>query len=208
MGSRGGGRAERTTTAKSEATRARVLDAAARVLAREGYSGTRLTDVAKEAEVQAPAIYYYFASREDLIDEVAATGASLMLNQVTEALAALPAEASALERIDAVAETHIRFTMERADYARAVLRSPDQFPADSRLRHLAIIERYHRLWSRLLREAQQSGLVDASVDLTVARHLTLGALNSTMDWWSPGRTSMVKVVHQTRILLRHGLAGG
>ena len=55
---------------KSARTRERILDAAAHVLSRKGYAGTRLTDVADQAGLQAPAIYYYFPSREDLIEEV------------------------------------------------------------------------------------------------------------------------------------------
>lgn len=208
MAGKGGGRAERSATAKSEATRARVIDAGARVLAREGYSGTRLTDVAREAEIQAPAIYYYFSSREDLIEVVAETGAQLLLEHVTAALDALAPDLGPLERLDAVAEAHIRFTMTSTEYARAVLRGTEQFPADTPLRHVAVMRRYHRLWSSLLREAQDQGLIDSSVDLTVARHLSLGALNSAMEWWKPGRTSITTVVTQTRFLLRHGLASG
>ncbi|WP_131808905.1 TetR/AcrR family transcriptional regulator, partial [Mycolicibacter sinensis] len=48
---------------KSERTRSRILDATAHVLSTKGFAGTRLTDVAEYAELQAPAIYYYYASR-------------------------------------------------------------------------------------------------------------------------------------------------
>ncbi|HVK30731.1 MAG TPA: TetR/AcrR family transcriptional regulator [Nocardioides sp.] len=207
MAGKGGGRADRTATAKSEATRARVLEAAARVLAREGWSGTRLTDVAREADIQAPAIYYYFASREDLIDEVAGTGAATLMRSVTGAVDALGEGAGVLERIDAAAEAHLRFTMAEPVLARIVLRNADQLPEGLELRHVATMRRYHRLWSGLLREAQRAGLLDDDLDLTVTRHLTLGALNSALDWWTPGRTSVAKVVEQTTVLLRRGLTG-
>jgi TetR/AcrR family transcriptional regulator, cholesterol catabolism regulator len=39
---------------KSARTRQRILDAAAYVLSRKGYAGTRLSDVAGQAEIQAP----------------------------------------------------------------------------------------------------------------------------------------------------------
>jgi hypothetical protein len=51
---------------KSARTRERILYAAAHVLSRKGYAGTRPSDVADQAEIQTPAIYYYFASRDDL----------------------------------------------------------------------------------------------------------------------------------------------
>src|SRR5580693_4098228 len=86
---------------KSARTRRRILDAAAHVLSRKGYAGTRLTDVADQAEIQAPAIYYYFPSRDDLIEEVMWTGIALMREHVTKVLTALTPGADPLERIDA-----------------------------------------------------------------------------------------------------------
>ena len=62
---------------KSARTRQRILDAAAHVLSRKGYAGNRLADVAEHAELQAPAIYYYFSSREELVEESRQTIESL-----------------------------------------------------------------------------------------------------------------------------------
>src|SRR3984893_2903837 len=84
---------------KSALTRARILDAAARVLSANGYAGLRLTDVAAEAEIQAPAIYYYYASRDDLIEEVMWVGIADMREHVAAALSELPDGASPLERL-------------------------------------------------------------------------------------------------------------
>src|SRR6202047_5193488 len=84
---------------KSALTRARIRDAAARVLSATGYAGLRLTDVAAEAEIQAPAIYYYYASRDELIEEVMWVGIADMREHVAAALSELPDGASPLERL-------------------------------------------------------------------------------------------------------------
>ena len=52
---------------KSARTRMRILDAAAQVLSAKGYAGMRLSDVAKVADLQAPAIYYYFPDKDALV---------------------------------------------------------------------------------------------------------------------------------------------
>ena len=78
------------TSSKSARTRERILDAAAHVLSRKGYAGTRLSDVADQAEIQAPAIYYYFPSRDDLIEEVMWSGIAHMRKHMIRVLAALP----------------------------------------------------------------------------------------------------------------------
>src|SRR6202047_477107 len=84
---------------KPALTRARILDAAPRVLSANGYAGLRLTDVAAEAEIQAPAIYYYYASRDELIEEVMWVGIADMREHVAAALSELPDGASPLERL-------------------------------------------------------------------------------------------------------------
>ena len=61
-------------SSKSARTRRRILGAAAEVLNHNGYSGTWLSDIAERAQIQAPALYYYFASREELIEEVGTPG--------------------------------------------------------------------------------------------------------------------------------------
>src|SRR5271156_2283688 len=89
---------------KSARTRARILDAAAHVLSIKGYAGTRLSDVAEYAEIQAPAIYYYFPSREDLIEEVMYAGIADMRTYLQNALDALPPQTSPIDKILAAVE--------------------------------------------------------------------------------------------------------
>ena len=55
---------------KSEATRARILDAAAKIISTKGYAAARLADIASEADTQAGSLYYHFESREALVEEV------------------------------------------------------------------------------------------------------------------------------------------
>src|SRR6201998_1470331 len=93
---------------KSTQTRRRILDAAAHVLSANGYAGLRLTDVAAQAELQAPAIYYYYPSRDDLIEEVMWGGIADTREHVVAALDACPSTASATDRLQAAVEAHLR----------------------------------------------------------------------------------------------------
>jgi AcrR family transcriptional regulator len=50
-----------------DAIRARLLEAAARVFARQGYEGTRISDIVREAGLSTGAIYGRFRSKSDLL---------------------------------------------------------------------------------------------------------------------------------------------
>src|SRR6185437_4171713 len=122
---------------KSARTRERILDAAAHVLSRKGYAGTRLSDVADQAEIQAPAIYYYFPSRDDLIEEVMWTGIARMREHLARVLAAMPPGADPLARIDAAVEAHLRYCLEISDYTTASIRNAGQVPENIAIRYTA-----------------------------------------------------------------------
>ena len=190
---------------KSARTRERILDAAAHVLSRKGYAGTRLSDVADQAEIQAPAIYYYFPSRDDLIEEVMWSGIAHMREHMARILAALPAEADPLDRIDAAVEAHLRYALEISDYTTASIRNAGQVPENIAIRYTAEASQYGDMWRKLLQDADNAGLLRSDLDPMAARMMVLGALNWAAEWWNPRRGSLEVVVRTAQSLVRHGL---
>jgi AcrR family transcriptional regulator len=193
------------TEPKSARTRERILDAAAKVLRRNGYAGTRLSDIAELAEVQAPALYYYFASREQLIEEVVTLGMARALEHVSEALDALPATATALDRICAAVGAHLEVVLRLSDYASAAIRNGPQLPADMRERQLARERSYGEVWRKLIEQARVAGELHPDLDPRAARMLILGGLNWATEWWNPGRGSLRSVITTAQLMARQGL---
>src|ERR1700752_2283354 len=174
---------------KAALTRARNLDAAAHVLGTKGYAGLRLTDVASEAEIQAPAIYYYYASRDELIEEVMWAGIADMREHVTEVLSALPDGTPPLERLLAAAEGHPRHALDISDYTTASIRNAGQVPLAIRKRQILEEERYGEVWRRLINDLAVEGRLRPELDLYIAQMLVLGALNWAGGWLNPRRGS-------------------
>jgi AcrR family transcriptional regulator len=190
---------------KSSATRDRILAAAAKILSRKGYSETRLTDIADVAELRAPAVYYYFDSREDLIAEVMAVGQRRLREHVESALAVLPGGITPMDRICAAVRAHLQVELQLSDFATAVTRNMGQLPDDVRGRLRAEGGEYIMLWRRLLDEARAAGDVRADIDLRAARMLVMGALNWTPEWWNPDHGSLADVIKTAQSLVRNGL---
>jgi TetR/AcrR family transcriptional regulator, cholesterol catabolism regulator len=191
---------------KSALTRARILDAAAHVLSVKGYAGLRLTDVANEAAIQAPAIYYYYASRDELIEEVMWAGIADMRVHVAAALTALPGEASPLDRLVAAVEAHLRHALEISDYTTASIRNAGQVPPSIRKRQILEEERYGAVWRTLINDLARDGRLRPELDLYIAQMLILGALNWTVEWWDSRRGSLEAVVANAQSFIRHGIA--
>ncbi|TDZ43993.1 HTH-type transcriptional repressor KstR2 [Mycobacteroides franklinii] len=191
---------------KSALTRSRILDAAAQVLSTRGYAGLRLVDVASVAELQAPAIYYYFPSRDDLIEEVMWAGIADMRTYVGKVLDELPDGTPALERLLAAAEAHLIHELELSDYTTASIRNAGQIPVKIRKRQIREEEQYGDVWRKIINDVAREGILRPELDLYIAQMLVLGALNWAVEWWNPRRGSVEAVVSTAQSMIRHGLA--
>src|ERR1700757_4358798 len=194
-----------TAESKSALTRARILDAAARVLSANGYAGLRLSDVAAEAEIQAPHIYYYYASRDELIEEVMWTGIADMREHVLATLSELPDNPAAIARWPPAAEAPLRHALEISDYTTASIRNAGQVPSSIRERQIVEEERYGEVWRRLINDLAREGRLRPDLDLYIAQMLVLGALNWAVEWWSPRRGTLEAVVTNAQSFIRHGI---
>lgn len=190
---------------KSAQTRERLLDAAATVLARKGFAGSRLADIADEAQVQAPAIYYYYPSREDLIEEVMFVGAEAMRTHLADALAALPPGTPPAERIAAAVESHLRHELEISEYSRAIIRNGNQLPEQVGRRAMAEVAAYNEIWRGLVADLAAAGQLRSDLDPGVARMIVLGSLNWAAEWWDPARGPIDEVIRSAQSMVLHAL---
>lgn len=170
---------------KAVATRARILDAAAAVFRANGYAGTRLSDVATKAKTQAGSLYYYFSSREELVEEVLRVGQERTSGYVRRCVAALPEDATPLDRLREAITAHLATIIEIGDYTAATLRIIGQVPEEIRRRRLHEQREYGQYWRALVDEAQAAGQLRADLNGSAVRMFLLGALNSAPDWFHP-----------------------
>lgn len=195
-----------TAATKSERTRMRILDAAAQVLGERGYVGTRLTDIARLADIQAPAIYYYWESRTELITEVVRLGNVFTLEHVSTALDDLPADTAPMDRIVAAAVAHLRSLLEISHFATASIRLMSQLPPDIRAQQLEVQERYADLWRELIDDARRADQLREGLDPAIARMMVLGALNWVPEWWDPARGTIDDLVADAAAMVRGALS--
>src|SRR5215216_6427290 len=64
--------------------RRQILDAAIRVFARQGFHSTRVSDIAREANVAYGLVYHYFDSKDQVLNELFVERWSLLLQAIEE----------------------------------------------------------------------------------------------------------------------------
>ena len=97
-------RGDRSTT-----TRDSLLRAAAQVFTRRGPYGATIREIAEEAGVTVPAVYYHFEGRDQLYDTLVREGRSRFLRMAEDAVAG-PADASL--QLRRLARAYVQFGRE------------------------------------------------------------------------------------------------
>ncbi len=144
-----------------------ILEAACRVIVREGAHGLRMVSVAEEAGVSKALVHYYFATRQELLRNAFAFSEERWHTAVDAALARMPTGAARVECMLLVSvEPDLAFSEQRALWNEvwSSLRSDDD------LRPL--VERSYRAWLArvvdLIEEGRADGSVTAGVDAVPA----------------------------------------
>ncbi|MBT4042269.1 MAG: TetR/AcrR family transcriptional regulator [Rhodospirillaceae bacterium] len=190
---------------KSALSRGQILDAAARMLRRQGYGNTTLRKIAEVAGIQAGSIYYHFASKDEILDAVLERGVRAVYEGVRDALAALPDNVGHLQRIETAVAAHLQALLSHGDYTSASIRTYGEVPEAFQQKSQPLREAYVVLWQDLLAAAQADGAIRSDLDPHILRPLLLGSLNWTVEWYDPAQRPVADIAAQAVDMLFHGV---
>ena len=190
---------------KSEKSRESILEAAAKLFRRQGYSATTLRQIAGLAEIKAGSIYYYFDSKEAILDEVLEQGLQRIFDAVRLALKQA-GKVSHRRKIGLAIETHLVALLEASDFTSANIRIYGQLPERLKKRHRALRRAYAKYWDRLFLDARRAGEIRADIEIVPLRIFVLGALNWTVEWFSfSNKETVLKLARRTELLILDGV---
>ena len=156
-------------TERGRKTRAQLLDAARIVFVREGFLHTRISDICDEAGISHGNFYTYFASKEEILQEIID---SFELELLT--LDAVPADADPIERIRSANRHFLESVRDNAGIV-AVIDQVVTFDADARETRNRREDAFAAALERRARQFQDDGLMDPRLDPRIAA-LALGGM--------------------------------
>ncbi|MCY0960615.1 TetR/AcrR family transcriptional regulator [Streptomyces sp. NPDC002039] len=195
---------------RRQATRQKLYEAAVTLIAEQGFSATTVDEIAERAGVAKGTVYYNFASKNDLFEELLRHGVGLLT--VSLRTAAEETEARGGTRIEAL-DAMIR----------AGLVFIDRYPAFTQL-YVAELWRTNRTWQStlmvvrreavavvedVLREGVERGELSAEIDVPLTAAAMVGmVLVAALDWQSFQSERSLDDVHSALSLLLRGRVSG
>lgn len=185
-----------TLTKPRPATRQKadtLLAAAAAIIAEKGFEATAIRDVGRRLEVSLGGMYYYFASKDDLLFQIQhRTFAALLAEQ--EQAAALPGDTE--DRLRRLLVGHLAFFSRHPNEMKICTFELESLKGDLYGRVLTLRRKYYRLMEDAIAELTGSrNRRGRGADRS--RHVTLfvfGMLNWSFMWYQSGKDGPVEAV--------------
>jgi AcrR family transcriptional regulator len=159
---------------------AKVLEAAGRLFRERGFPATTVREIAEAAEMLPGSLHYRYPTKESLLVALMEQGMRRATATVREAA---ESGADPLDRMRRALAAHLRLLVE-ADAAIYVnLYEFRSIRGEARTKIVALRDAYEALWAGLFNRAVGAGLLRPGVDHTLARHVLLGAVNWSAQWY-------------------------
>ncbi|MFD9354164.1 TetR/AcrR family transcriptional regulator [Streptomyces sp. NPDC060031] len=195
---------------RRQATRQKLYEAAVTLIAEKGFSATTVEEIAERAGVAKGTVYYNFASKNDLFEELLRHGVGLLTASLRTAEQETQARGgSRVEALDAMIRAGLVFI--------------DRYPAFTQL-YVAELWRTNRTWQStlmvvrreavavvetVLREGVERGELSAEIDVPLTAAALVGmVLVAALDWQSFQSERSLDDVHSALSLLLRGRVSG
>jgi TetR/AcrR family fatty acid metabolism transcriptional regulator len=172
MSSRASRENERSRAASDK--RQLILDAAINVFARNGYHGSRVSDIAREAGIAYGLVYHYFKNKEEVLDTIFDEQWGAFL----EAIEAIADGAGDTEdKLLSVAALILNAYRVRRNWVKVLVFEIQRSPRFHDRDRLDAMGRLFGLVARMLSDAQKAGELRSDVEPRIASYLFVGGLD-------------------------------
>jgi AcrR family transcriptional regulator len=183
-----------------------IIDAAAEIFYRKGYSETSVQDVADAVGILKGSLYYYIDSKEDLLFQ--------MLLEVHEDAKSVVTDTAALDippldRLRVYIQRHVEYNAR--NLAKIAVYYHD-FGLLTPERRKAIVGQrnyYESFVKSLIEEAQERGDVDRTIDPALISNAVFGIVNWLYTWYKPEGSAPPEYLGKLYAeVIVEGVAGG
>jgi len=193
-----------TVERKRRIRRDQILDAAARVFARNGFHAARMDDIAAELDLTKAALYYYCDSKEDLFVKVIEARVGIAVDALESADSTA---SSAAAKIRQAILIHLRvFHRHRDIYTMFLGERLRSISAEAASVVDEMGRRFERRWAEFIEEGMAAGEFRKDLDVTVTVKASLSMCNMTLTWFRPdGRLSIEELADEFGDLVLGGI---
>jgi len=181
-----------------------IIDAAIKVIARNGYHNSQVTKIARTAQVADGTIYLYFENKDDILISLFRTKMSEFVDRVRQEMDLVD---TAEEKLYKLIFMHFKqFALDR-DLAIVTQIELRQSNREIRKGIGSTLKKYHQLIEELIHLGIKQGKFHKNIDVRLMRQMIFGTLDETVTSWvmKDMKYDLLGLVQPIYFLVLHGV---
>jgi TetR/AcrR family transcriptional regulator, fatty acid metabolism regulator protein len=158
----------------------RIIEAAVKVFAKNGFFNSKVSEIARAANVADGTIYLYFQNKDDILICLFEEEMSRVLENVRQAVSAEEDPARKLRLFALAHLSLLERNQQMAEIIQVELRQSSKFMKEYKNEKF---HQYLNLISSIIREGQAKGVFRADIKPGVAKRAFFGALDEMSRYW-------------------------
>ncbi len=158
----------------------KIIQAAIRVFARNGFFNSRISEIAQEANVADGTIYLYFNNKYDILITIFEEEMGKIIARVKQEIARFDDPRDKLEHFALLHLSLVEKDKELAELIQVELRQSSKFIKEYRNRRFA---EYLHIIGLILKEGQKKGIFSKDVRAGIFKRAFFGALDEMSRFW-------------------------
>jgi len=157
-----------------------IIDAAVRVIARQGYYSAQVSKIAKEAKVADGTIYLYFENKDDILISLF----NEKMGQFVETNRRRVSEAKTVEqKLYELVHTHLSQLSADHDLAKVTQIELRQSNQEINEGIGTVMKQYFNLIEEVVRAGMEQGIFRPDIEVRIARKMIFGTLDGVTTSW-------------------------
>jgi len=182
----------------------RILNAAVRVFARQGFFQSTVSQVAREAGVADGTIYLYFKNKEDILVQFFSYRARQVFDDFK---IAVDRAESAFGKLKCLIGRHLATFQEDRHMAVVYLSEIHQISRVAEPQIRAMSQRYADIVASIVECGQQEGSIRENLNLGLVKRMIIGAVDEVISTWlhAENEYDLTSLADPLADLLMHGI---
>ena len=158
----------------------RIIEAALKVFAKNGFYNSKVSEIAREANVADGTIYLYFENKDDILISLFEEELSNVLDAINGELAK---QSDPVRKLERFAEVHLNLVKDHqalSEIIQVEVRQSSKFMKE--YKNEKFLE-YLNIISAIIREGQQKGIFRQDIEPGIAKRAFFGALDEMSRYW-------------------------
>ena len=157
-----------------------IIDAAVRVIARQGYHNAQVSKIAKEAKVADGTIYLYFANKDDILISLFNEKMGRFIETCRERIKSVT---NAEQKMYLLVHAHLSHLSQDPELAAVTQIELRQSNPEISVGIGSVVKQYFNLIDEVIQEGISTGVFRPDLDVRLARKMIFGTLDEVATSW-------------------------